>query len=56
MTRLYNIIKEIDEGKDCNICSWKGVDIGGVAMCEMIEKEMSERQELDGNHADGYVI
>ena len=41
------LAEETSSGKNCDYCSWRGVEIGAVNMCEMIEKEMLERQGED---------
>lgn len=40
------------DGKDCNACSWRPVEIENTVLCEWPDV-MRQMEEKDGNKADG---
>lgn len=38
------LAEETSSGKNCDYCSWRGVEIGAVNMCEMMEKGMLDHE------------
>ena len=41
-----------DDGKDCNTCSWRTVEIENTVLCDWPEVKR-KMEEKDGNKADG---